>query len=140
MSDTELERTVLQSDLERVRMELAARRVVSLLAPHFQNNTEAVDLLKSYTLEEAAKRMQISLYDLKQLREKCLIRWRVKGQKVRILEGDIRTHYAWEAQFPAGEAVPPLPEHFDPFNLHRLKNTFGDVATRPVTGHGPRVG
>lgn len=131
MSDSDLQRYLLQSDLERARMELAAQRVVELLTPHLRRE-EAIDLLRSYTLEEAAERMKISLYDLKKLRDRRVIRWRVKGQKIRILEGDIRTHYAWEAQFPPGETVLPMPETFDPFHLHRLGNALGSVA-KPAT-------
>jgi len=84
------------SELERERIEATARAVEERLAPLLKPTAPFVDPYTSYTLGEAAARMNISRYDLDQLRAKGLIRSRRVGGKVRLLERDIRDYYERE--------------------------------------------
>jgi hypothetical protein len=58
--------------------------------------------------------MNLSRYDVDQLRNKRLLRWRKVAGKVRILEADIRAYYSWQEQFAPGEEMTPPPVDFWP--------------------------
>jgi excisionase family DNA binding protein len=87
---------IAESELERARIEATAEAVCKRLEPHLKPQAPGVGPFTSYTLDEAAKRMNISRYDLDQLRAKGLLRSRRVGAKVRVLERDIRDYYEQE--------------------------------------------
>jgi excisionase family DNA binding protein len=84
---------IAESELERARIEATAQAVEERLAARLEPKAPGVDPYTSYTLDEAAARMNISRYDLDSLRAKGLIRSRRVGGKVRLLERDIRDYY-----------------------------------------------
>jgi hypothetical protein len=75
--------------------------------------THEPDPNTAYTLEQAAERMGISVYDLNKLRANKVIRWRKNAQKVRILERDIQTYYAWQELFMPEDELPPMPPDWE---------------------------
>ena len=91
MSD--LVASLLESDLERARIEATARAVEERLLPRLFQRSPGVDPFTSYTLDDAATRMNISRYDLDRLRAKNLLNSRQVGGKTRVLERDIQRYY-----------------------------------------------
>ena len=85
--------TLLESGLERARIEAMAKAVEERLVGRLEQRAPGVDPFTSYCLNGAAQRMNISRYDLDKLRAKGLLRSRQVGAKTRVLERDIQRYY-----------------------------------------------
>lgn len=85
---------LLESELERARIEATAEAVLKRLEPLLRPKAPEVDPFVSYALDDAAARMNISRYTLDSLRGKGLLRSRKVGGAVRVLERDIQAFYA----------------------------------------------